>query len=579
MTGRGRTWRLALTGGCVVLLGSLTVLAPGTIVAQAAYLAGVFGSAAMALVGARRHAGRLRAAWTAVGLGLVASAVADAVWEFDVWRLGMEPDASLADIAYLASYVLLAVGLFRLPAAGTDGDDRLDVGLDSAMAGVIALLAVWQISLASILRDGDASGWLRVLWSAYPILDVVLLTLVVRLVLRRSTRAGGLFASGVVAWLVADVGFMVTAGHGVVSPWLDLGWLLASLAMGAAALVGVDQPDHSSSRTALSARGTTRMVLTTLPLLVPATVEVVAWSTDTDPNPVPMLVATVAMAGLVLARLLHAERAVVRSRTQLQVRERRARALAAHASDAVLVLSPGGTPLSDVEGVTSLLDSLVGPDEASPTDLARRMGGHDPHRLHRLLGHALAEPGEVVIDEWSLDGPGGAAWIQARAVGLVEDPAVGGIIVNLLDVTARKQAEQELTRQALYDSLTGLANRVLFRERLDHAVRGRRRDAPPPVVLYLDLDGFKTVNDSLGHDAGDELLREVASRLIDVVRSRDTVARLGGDEFAMLLETTRDPADEAQTVATRILQALSTPLRLRDRSVVASASIGIAVLR
>ncbi len=158
MTGRGRTWRLALAGGCVVLLGSLTVLAPDTIVAQAAYFAGVFGSAAMALIGARRHAGRLRAAWTAVGLGLVASAVADAVWEFDVWRLGMEPDASLADIAYLASYVLLAVGLFRLPAAGTDGDDRVDVGLDSAMAGVIALLAVWQISLASILGDGDASA-------------------------------------------------------------------------------------------------------------------------------------------------------------------------------------------------------------------------------------------------------------------------------------------------------------------------------------------------------------------------------------------------------------------------------------
>ena len=564
---------LAGAAGVAIVLCAVTVGADGTMTAQVAYFVGVIGSAALALAGSRRHGQRLRVAWTSIGLGLALTAAADLVWEYDVWRLGADPDASLADIGYLASYVLLAVGLFRLPAPDRRG--ALDVGLDSAMAGVLALLAVWQISLVGIIGETGASPFLRALWSAYPVLDVVLLTLVVRLLLGRSTRPGVLFASGVIAWLVADLGFLVTAGEGAVSAWLDCGWLVASISMGTAALLSTPKRVTPGPPPAAAWLGPPRSALITVPLLVPATVELIAKAMGTDADALPMFLASLAMAALVFVRLTHAGRAVDRSRRELESSERRARALATHASDAVVVLSPRGRPVTAVDSVSAFLDRVMGSDP-SATDLASRMAGDDPRRVHVLLGRALLQPGEVATDEWALDGPTGTAWVQARAVSLVDDPDVNGVVVNLLDVTARKHAEEELTRQALYDSLTGLANRVLFRERLDHAVLGRRRGTAPPVVLYLDLDGFKAVNDSLGHDAGDELLRTVADRLVDVVRSHDTVARLGGDEFAILLDAARQPTDEAMTVATRVLQTLSTPTRVQDRMIVVSASIGIA---
>jgi diguanylate cyclase (GGDEF)-like protein len=143
-------------------------------------------------------------------------------------------------------------------------------------------------------------------------------------------------------------------------------------------------------------------------------------------------------------------------------------------------------------------------------------------------------------------------------------------------VTGRKVAEQELAHRAFHDSLTGLANRALFVDRLDHALRRDARLGLDPAVVYLDLDGFKNVNDSLGHEAGDQLLREIGRRLTSAVRAADTIARLGGDEFAILIDQSKRPIDEAEALAERVLQALSPPMRLGDQPVVVSASIGIA---
>jgi diguanylate cyclase (GGDEF)-like protein len=149
-------------------------------------------------------------------------------------------------------------------------------------------------------------------------------------------------------------------------------------------------------------------------------------------------------------------------------------------------------------------------------------------------------------------------------------------VVNLHDITDRKQAEEELAHQAFHDSLTGLANRALFRDRVDHALRRRSRSGLDPAVIYLDLDGFKNVNDSLGHEAGDNLLREVATRLQGVVRSGDTVARLGGDEFAVLVEESSGVLVEAEAIANRAMQSLTSPVTLGDHEVTLSASLGIA---
>ena len=139
----------------------------------------------------------------------------------------------------------------------------------------------------------------------------------------------------------------------------------------------------------------------------------------------------------------------------------------------------------------------------------------------------------------------------------------------------QQSLQTELRHQAFHDSLTGMANRALFRDRVDHALRSATRGAGTTAVLFCDLDGFKTINDSLGHDIGDELLIVASKRLSSIVRSSDTVARLGGDEFAILMEMVADP-QVVTTVAERIVSVLRLPMEVMGQSIRLSASVGIS---
>ncbi len=156
-------------------------------------------------------------------------------------------------------------------------------------------------------------------------------------------------------------------------------------------------------------------------------------------------------------------------------------------------------------------------------------------------------------------------------------PGVHGVVVNFRDLTALKVAQTELHRLAFYDQLTGLANRQLFKDRLEHTVKTCKRRGHQAALLFLDLDGFKRINDTLGHDAGDTLLKQVAEWLKNCVRDEDSVARLGGDEFTVLLSEVGS-ADAAAKVADNILEALSQRIRLRDHDVGVTVSIGIAMI-
>ena len=160
----------------------------------------------------------------------------------------------------------------------------------------------------------------------------------------------------------------------------------------------------------------------------------------------------------------------------------------------------------------------------------------------------------------------------------VSRAAAGGatrLIAIVQDVTDRKRLEAQLAHQAYHDPLTELANRSLFRDRVEHALARAARHCDRVAVLFLDLDDFKTVNDSLGHDEGDRLLRAVAARLLNATRGCDTVARLGGDEFAVLLENVNED-QEAAVVANRITSALAAPFQLQQKLMSVSASMGIA---
>ena len=146
---------------------------------------------------------------------------------------------------------------------------------------------------------------------------------------------------------------------------------------------------------------------------------------------------------------------------------------------------------------------------------------------------------------------------------------------SVIDITQRKNAEERLVYQALHDSLTALPNRLLFEDRLHQAVLRSKRDTLGLAVLFVDLDDFKLVNDSMGHEAGDTLLRVIAERLRNAVREEDTIARIGGDEFIVLLERLKE-VHEATEIAERIVTELQPPIPIGEREVFTSASIGIA---
>lgn len=151
-----------------------------------------------------------------------------------------------------------------------------------------------------------------------------------------------------------------------------------------------------------------------------------------------------------------------------------------------------------------------------------------------------------------------------------------GIVCVAKDITVRKSLENQLSYQALHDSLTGLANRVLFQNRVEHALTRVGRSKEPIAVMFLDLDNFKNINDTLGHSAGDILLREVAERLNGCLRQTDTIARLGGDEFAVLLESAAH-AEEIYSIAERLNAVLRESFSLCGKEIFVHTSIGIAV--
>jgi diguanylate cyclase (GGDEF)-like protein/PAS domain S-box-containing protein len=168
---------------------------------------------------------------------------------------------------------------------------------------------------------------------------------------------------------------------------------------------------------------------------------------------------------------------------------------------------------------------------------------------------------------------GHPVWVSLNVSPVYDGDDVSYLISQIEDISDRKESEERLTRQALHDSLTGLPNRTLFADRVRMAAN--RRSARGHAIVYLDLDGFKLVNDTLGHAAGDQVLVEVARRLERLLRAGDTLARLSGDEFALLCEEVGE--EEVRRIADRVIDAMAKPIQVQGREIVQAASIGIAI--
>lgn len=196
----------------------------------------------------------------------------------------------------------------------------------------------------------------------------------------------------------------------------------------------------------------------------------------------------------------------------------------------------------------------------------------------RLQSHLQGKTDHFMTECRLFHRDGSVVWVMVRGLAVSgEDGKPKRMAGSLSDVTARKRAEERLSHDAFHDSLTGLPNRSLFLDRIDLTQRqSRRRQRATGALLFLDLDRFKNVNDSVGHSMGDKLLVKIANRLSDLLRPTDTVARLGGDEFAILLPDVRSAAAASQ-VAERVLEVLGGKFVISGHEIFATASIGIAL--
>jgi diguanylate cyclase (GGDEF)-like protein/PAS domain S-box-containing protein len=568
-------WLVAAAAVC----GTHLAFPDGTL-GHATYLLVTTGAAVVAWIGVSRQPPPWRFAWGCVAVGVTCSAIGDTIYYVTGLFNGELANVSIADGFWLAVYVALAVGVSVLIVGG-HGVRRFDVDglLDIGSFAVVAMIIVTQFAVVrDLVADTSYSISTRMIWTAYPVLDAALVGVLLQAVISRRLRGrSGVFLScGALLWLTSDFVSLLLGGSETLTRWLDLGWMAGAVALGISSLPA-RRPMSAHDETLVIANVTNgRIFITLLPLLVPGLIEISELSKGRDPDPIPLFAATVSLVLLAYVRSSRLVKARNRQEADLVHSTRFYAALAENSSDAVIVVDQEGRIMNEAPNLAEMLGR---PGQATTgMDAIGALRTSDQEGARTVFARWLSTTGVVAdaeVQATHIDGT--ERWFGLRAANLSNDPVVGGIVINLRDITDRKRAEQALSHNAFHDSLTGLANRALFHDRLEHALDRTARTGLGVAVVYLDLDGFKLVNDSMGHEAGDQILRELATRVVSAVRTLDTVSRIGGDEFAIMIEESTRVHDEAETVAERVLQSLTTPFMLGAQPIVLSASIGIAI--
>ncbi|MFJ2965921.1 putative bifunctional diguanylate cyclase/phosphodiesterase [Streptomyces collinus] len=602
--------------------------------AELALIMGDFGLSAAAgtaavscFLYARSRRPGFRPAWLLFGLSSAMAALGNLVWGWYEVVLGLPvPSPSYADLFFLCFAPPAIVGLLVLAKRPVTKAGWVCLGLDAWLIGGSLLTLAWSLALAQAAKSEGPGVAHTALSLAYPLLDIALVSMVLALHFRRSAvnRSAVNTAIGALALTVmCDALFTSPLMHHDYrsGQLLDAGWFAGSLLLAYApwAAPRAEADRHGTDRH--GATGHTRVVHEHVPGQRsgphhPVPLPGADHSRYPATRPIagslaaltPYLAAAVCTLGIlynvlngrsvdrvvlltggtvVLALVVRQGIMLLDNITltqELAQKENHFRSLVQGSSDVIMIAAPSGV----LRYVSPAAAGVYGrpAEELVGTELAHLIHPEDlgcvVHEVRRFLAANPVEEPTTRI-ECRFRSGGGGGWLNVEST---VNRHHGGLIFNSRDVIERVRLQAQLQHNAEHDPLTDLPNRALFTKRVQHALSGRRASdrgvaLRNTAVLFIDLDGFKAVNDTIGHQAGDELLVHAARRLQDSVRHGDTASRLGGDEFAALIagDNTRDRDARERHIlelADRLRTTLSQPYLIDGNDVRVNASIGVA---
>src|SRR5947207_9834325 len=544
-----------------------------------------FLAAAGCVFAAVRHQGRTRIAWTLMGASAFAWGAGEVVWSYYELLVGQQvPFPSFADLGYLLAVPLAIAGVLYFPSAPSKATSRARTILDGLLITGSLLVISWSTVLGAVYRSGSGDLTAQLIGLAYPAGDVVIGTMLVILAARapRSTRLPlYLLGGGLLANLLADSGFayLTTASQYGAGSVIDVGWAAGYLLIAIAALRAASTPALLAAPS--GPPGRVGLLLLYLSVAAAAVVAAIEEARPGDLDPVIfwtlliVIVLVVIRQFLTLNDNLALNRALEANAAALTKGQEHFRSLVQNSSDVITLIGRDGAIRYQSASIERILGYREGQLIGKPFgDLVHP---DDQTQVLRKIEEAINIVGPPIALECRLRRQDDSYCpAEVTITNLLELPAVRGLVLNMRDVSERKALEEKLTHQAFHDSLTNLPNRAAFRIHLDHALQGGGSEGRVGV-LFLDLDDFKTVNDTRGHEMGDQLLVAVGARIASTLRPGDTVARLGGDEFAVLLRNMEDE-QIAYRVADRIPRQLAPPFAIGGKELTMHASIGIAGL-
>jgi len=566
---------LALGATIASAAGSpLVVGLPGLVADVIATLAAIFvavrGAGLHDLEGCRRNAWR----WLALALGIELATIflvpptralqlPMLQWLTNALQFAFFPCAAMAAACFLLSTRRQALG----------PQFWLEAGLVTLCVGVVLWLALPHDLPPDVLAA-------RASWTVG--LDAVLGVLAGILLLRRSDWYGWPAMAAFALALGMLVGSRLLEAHAAatgVAPTFAVALHLAAIAgFAVAGHLEYVRAERRPPPMAAAERGSPLAALMPYAALMLAGYALFMLHRGDFREPAGLIAAVVCVAaGLLFARQALMTAMAVAVQTGLATRSAEARfnALIRNTTDVIAIVTPDGT----VTYVTPTAERIFGflAQDLIGQRLEELVAFDDRARLQDFLARDLGQPGASAVMEAHVPrvDEDRNRVIEIHGTNMEAEPAIGGRLLNLRDTTDRKGMEEQLKRMALHDPLTLLANRSLFRDRLEHSVAVSKRNGRGVAVIFVDLDDFKEINDTHGHATGDRVLHRSAQRLVKATRNGDTVARVGGDEFAVLLENLTD-REQVLEIAARIVKVLQEPVDIPGVNATVAASVGIA---